>query len=261
MRILVTNDDGINAVGLSILEAIANELAGEDGEVWTVAPESEQSGTGHCVSFVHPFQVIQLTDRRFQTSGKPADCVLAGIHKIMTSPPDLVLAGINRGNNSGENTLYSGTIGAAMEGALQGFRSIAMSQYFSPQTQKLADPFSAARKHGLKLIKKLLNSTPWDGADYGLFLNVNFPPCEACDVKGTRVAFQGYRQGSRFMVYPHVSPSSREYLYIASGKQHSQASPGSDININLANMISVTPMRADLTDYHTLQIMADKVYE
>jgi 5'-nucleotidase len=121
MRILITNDDGIAAPGLKVMEAIARDVAGPDGDVWTVAPAFEQSGVGHCINYTHPTMISELAPQRFAAEGAPADCVLAGLHHVMKDcPPDLVLSGVNRGNNSAENTLYSGTIGAAMEAALQG---------------------------------------------------------------------------------------------------------------------------------------------
>ena len=142
MRILITNDDGINAPGLEVLAEIAAEIAGPEGEVWTVAPAFEQSGVGHCISYAHPTMLAQLGPRRFAAEGSPADCVLAALFDIMVeTPPDLVLSGVNRGNNSGENAMYSGTIGGAMEAALQGLPAIALSQYLGPATAGLDDPF------------------------------------------------------------------------------------------------------------------------
>ena len=133
MRILVTNDDGINAPGLRTLIAIAQEVAGPEGEVWVVAPAFEQSGVGHCISYTHPMMVSKLAEKRYATEGSPADCVLVGIYDVLEGQkPDLILSGVNRGNNSGENTLYSGTLGAAMEGALQGVKAIGLSQFLGP---------------------------------------------------------------------------------------------------------------------------------
>ncbi|MEF9602419.1 5'/3'-nucleotidase SurE, partial [Paracoccus sp. PXZ] len=141
MRILITNDDGINAPGLETLEAIAAEVAGPGGEVWTVAPAFEQSGVAHCISYVHPTLIAELGPRRFAAEGTPADCVLAAIADVMRdNPPDLVLSGVNRGNNSGENVMYSGTVGGAMEAALQGLPAIALSQYMGQRTAALDDP-------------------------------------------------------------------------------------------------------------------------
>lgn len=253
MRILLTNDDGINAPGLIVLEAIAAELAGPDGEVWVVAPAFEQSGVGHCISYTHPFMMTQLDTRRFAAEGSPADCVLVGLHDVMKdNPPDLVLSGVNRGNNSAENTLYSGTIGGAMEAALQGMPAIAMSQYFGPRNRDLDDPFEAAARHGADLIRRILDATPEQSEDYRLFYNVNFPPVSADEVLGTRVVPQGYRRNTRFGVEPHNSPSGRRFLWIKGGDQHQPTAPGTDAAVNLDGYISVTPMRADLTAHDML---------
>ncbi|MGB0426052.1 MAG: 5'/3'-nucleotidase SurE, partial [Paracoccaceae bacterium] len=120
MRILITNDDGINAPGLKALEQIAYELAGDTGEVWVIAPTQERSGVAHCISYTSPILINKISERRYSVDGYPADCVLAGLYHIMPERPDVILSGVNRGNNSAENVLYSGTIGAALEGALQG---------------------------------------------------------------------------------------------------------------------------------------------
>lgn len=142
MRILVTNDDGISAPGLKVAEAIAAELAGPDGEVWVVAPAFEQSGVSHCVSYIRPMRLEKLDERRYAVEGSPADCVLAAIGSILSeTPPDLVISGVNRGHNVADDTLYSGTIGGAMEGALHGIRSVALSQYYGPGS-RLARPHS-----------------------------------------------------------------------------------------------------------------------
>ena len=143
MRILITNDDGINAPGLMVLHDIATRIAG-DGEVWTVAPAFEQSGVGHCISYTKPMMIAELGPRRFAAEGSPADCVLAGLHDVLDGKlPDLVLSGVNRGNNAAENTLYSGTIGGAMEAALQGVPAIALSQFLGPDNYHSANILSS----------------------------------------------------------------------------------------------------------------------
>jgi len=253
MRILITNDDGINAPGLTVLHDIATELAGPKGEVWTVAPAFEQSGVAHCISFTKPMMIAQLGARRFAAEGSPADCVLAGLHDLIDGQkPDLVLSGINRGNNSGENALYSGTIGAALEAALHGMKAIALSQYFGPDNRHLPDPFEAARVHGLAVIKTLLHGGVWQDADYGVFYNVNFPPLPADAVKGSKSVAQGYRRDTRFGVEPHLSPAGRKYLWIKGGPQDVPTSAGTDVWANLAGYTSITPMRADLTAHDAL---------
>ncbi|MDB6454341.1 5'/3'-nucleotidase SurE [Falsirhodobacter sp. 20TX0035] len=253
MRILITNDDGINAPGLAVLAEIAQELAGAEGEVWTVAPAFEQSGVGHAISYTHPTLFAQLGQRSFAAEGSPADCVLAAIHEVFQGQkPDLILSGVNRGNNAGENVLYSGTIGGAMEGALQGVPSIALSQYMGPETRLLEDPFAAARVHGAATIRRLLDRGLWDDVPYRLFYNINFPPCAAADVKGVRVAPQGFRPGPGFSTEPHISPSGKRFLWVRGGEQ-GPAEPGSDVTLNLEGFVTVTPLRCDLTAHDRLR--------
>lgn len=254
MRILITNDDGINAPGLVTLAEIAAEIAGPEGEVWTVAPAFEQSGVAHCISYVHPTLIAELGPRRFAAEGSPADCVLAALGDVMRdNPPDLVLSGVNRGNNSGENVMYSGTIGGAMEAALQGLPAIALSQYMGTRTSTLADPFEAARQHGPRLIRQLLDRGDWTSdADFRLFYNINFPACDAGSVKGVRVAPQGRRSGVRFESEPYHAPNGRRFLWILGGSQTSPATPGSDVDANMQDYISLTPMRPDLTCHASL---------
>lgn len=258
MRILITNDDGINAPGLMVLTEIAETIAGSDSEVWTVAPAFEQSGVGHCISYTHPMMVSQMGDKRYAAEGSPADCVLAGLHDVMNGvPPDLVLSGVNRGNNSAENTLYSGTIGGAMEAALQGIPAIALSQYYGPGNLQAEDSFEAARVYGAEVVRRILAADPPDQNGYRLFYNVNFPPVLADAVKGTRLTPQGIRNGTRFSVEPHSSPSGRRFLWIKGGDQRAPAAPGTDAAENLAGYISVTPMRADLTAHDQITAMQD----
>jgi len=258
MRILITNDDGINAPGLAVLHAIATEIAGPGGEVWTVAPAFEQSGVGHCISYTHPTMLAELGPRRFAAEGSPADCVLAGLYHVMQdAPPDLVLSGVNRGNNAGENVLYSGTIGAAIEAALHGVKAIALSQFYGPQNLSLENPFEAAAQHGAAVIRALLDKAPWDEtADYRLFYNVNFPALPAAAVKGSRVAAQGFRRYAGFRVEPHVSPTGRQFMWIKGGEQARPTLPGTDVTANVEGYIAVTPLRCDLTAHDRLADLA-----
>ncbi|MEE9388908.1 MAG: 5'/3'-nucleotidase SurE [Paracoccaceae bacterium] len=255
MKILVTNDDGINAPGLVTLERIAQEIAGPDGQVWTVAPAFEQSGVGHCISYTKPMMIAQISDRRFAAEGSPADCVLAALCDILPERPDLVLSGINRGNNAAENTLYSGTIGAAIEAALQGLPAIALSQFMGPDNCDLDDPFEAAAATGADLIRHMLENAIWDKADYRLFYNVNFPPLPAAKVKGHRVVAQGFRRETFFGVDARQSPTGRKYLWIKGGPQHLPTGPNTDVTANLDGYTSITPMRCDLTAHDTLKTL------
>lgn len=253
MRILITNDDGINAPGLEVLEAIAAEIAGPDGEVWIVAPAFEQSGVGHCISYTHPTMLSKFGDRRFATEGSPADCVLAALYQVMKdTPPDLVLSGVNRGNNAAENVLYSGTIGATMEAALQGLPAIALSQFYGPENNALDNPFEAAVVHGAECVRRILKDGIWDKEDYRIFYNVNFPPIPANAVKGFRVTTQGWRKETNMGVEGHKSPSGRMFLWVKGGPQHHPTGEGTDVTANLEGYVSITPLRADLTAHDTM---------
>ncbi len=253
MRILITNDDGINAPGLKVMHAIARVVAGEAGEVWTVAPAFEKSGVAHCINYAHPTMIAQLSPMGFAAEGAPADCVLAGVHEVMAdAPPDLILSGVNRGNNSAENTVYSGTIGAAMEGALQGIRSVALSQYFGPGNVALDDPFEAAVQHGADLVRNLYDKGIWGGDGYQTFYNVNFPPVAGAEVKGVQVVRQGLRPSGGFGIESHMPPNGRKYLWIKGNPQNVESGPGTDGTVNLDGYISVTPMRCDLTAHDLL---------
>jgi len=262
MRILITNDDGINAPGLAVLHAIASQIAGPTGEVWTVAPAFEQSGVGHCISYTHPTMIAELGPRRFAAEGSPADCVLAGIYDVMgAGAPDLVLSGVNRGNNAAENVLYSGTIGGAMEAALQGLPAIALSQFFGPGNVLLSDPFEAAVAHGATTVQWLLDHAHWDQQDYRLFYNINFPPVSAANVGGLAVTTQGFRRSTKFGVEAQISPSGRRFLWITGGPQDERTGPGTDAQANLDGLISVTPMRADLTAHDAIDALRRKIGE
>lgn len=258
MRILITNDDGINAPGLKTLETMAQQLAGPNGQVWVVAPAFEQSGVGHCISYAHPSMITEFSPRRYAVEGSPADCVMACLHDVMDEKPDLILSGVNRGNNAGENAMYSGTIGGAMEGALQGVKSIALSQFFGPANAKLSDPFESAATHGTALVQGLLEHADWDeGSDYPLFYNINFPPCSAADTKGAQASRQGRRPTSGFGMEGQISPTGRRFLWVRGSEQAVETGPGTDVSINLAGHISVTPMRADLTSKNDIDTLND----
>ncbi len=248
MRILITNDDGISAQGLKVAEAIGAELAGPDGEVWVVAPAFEQSGVGHCISYIRPMRIEQLGPRRFAVEGSPADCVLAGLHDVMKgAPPDLILSGVNWGHNVAEDTLYSGTLGGAMEGALQNHRAIGLSQYMGPRNSPLADIFEAATQHGARVIRQILDLGIWEDRRYGVFYNVNFPPVPGADVRGVKATRQGHRPGVPFGVEKQVSPNRRTYLWLTHTTGNEAADPGTDARETAEGFVTVTPLRADLT--------------
>ncbi len=145
MRILLTNDDGIHAPGFEVLERIARQFS---DDIWMVAPAEEQSGAGHSLTLNQPVRLRQYSERRFAVSGTPTDSVMMALRKVMPAAPDLILSGVNRGANLGDDVTYSGTVSAAVEGALAGIRSIALSQVYSREGLGDAVPFAAAEAWG-----------------------------------------------------------------------------------------------------------------
>ncbi|MFV0475143.1 MAG: 5'/3'-nucleotidase SurE [Pikeienuella sp.] len=247
MRILIVNDDGINAPGLKVAEEIAAGVAGPEGEIWVVAPEVERSGASHCVSYTSPMRVTQLGPRRFCIEGNPADCAIAGIVKLLPEAPDLLLSGVNRGHNVAEDAVYSGTIAAAKEGAIQGVRAIALSQYFDSGPGAPSDLFAAAREKGAETVRKVM-SLP-TGPD--VFYNVNFPAVSPAGVRGFTLAPQG-RRGGAFQVQETIAPNNRRYFWLAHGGRNQDAGPGADCTLCATGWITATPMQPDLTSHAVL---------
>ena len=159
---------------------------------------------------------------------------------------------VNRGNNSAENALYSGTLGGAMEAALQGLTAVALSQYLGPHNIEIDNPFEAAEVHGGALLRKILAAQPDEQQDYRLFYNVNFPPISAQDTGEIKVTRQGRREGAGFGVEAQISPSGRRFLWVTGSAQNVETGAGTDVSANLAGSISITPMRADLTAHDAL---------
>ena len=170
MRILLTNDDGIHAEGLAVLERIARQLS---DDVWIVAPETDQSGLAHSLTLSEPLRLRKISEKHFALRGTPTDCVIMGIREILPEKPDLVLSGVNDGANMADDVTYSGTIAGAIEGTLQGVRSFALSQAVRRENGRFA-PWEVAESFAPDLIRKLSDVELPDGT----FLNLNFPNCE-----------------------------------------------------------------------------------
>ncbi len=241
MRILLTNDDGYYAPGLAVLERIAASLS---DDVWVCAPAEEQSGAGHSLTLGHPVRARQHGPRRWSVRGTPTDAVMLAVGKLLPGPPDLVLSGVNRGANLGDDITYSGTVSAAMEGALAGFRAIALSQVYAREGMADAVPFGAAEEWGERVLRPLL-ATPQPPRSV---INVNFPALPADDVRGIRVCRQGFHDYSRGSIVTGTDP--RGYPYYWFGLHPVEQSPGhdSDLEAIADGYISVTPLQLDLTD-------------
>ena len=240
MRILLTNDDGINAPGLDVLERIARKLS---DDIWICAPSEEQSGAGHSLTLTRPIRVHQHAERRFSVTGTPTDSVTMALKKLMPQPPDLILSGVNRGANLGDDVTYSGTVSAAIEGALAGIRSIALSQVYSKEGMADTVPFDAAEAWGERVLRPLID-VPFAPRT---MINVNFPPLPAAGVKGVRVARQGFHDYARGSVVEGTDP--RGYRYYWFGLYGVEHTPGHDSDLEAidAGYVSVTPLQLDLT--------------
>ncbi|MFZ1564398.1 5'/3'-nucleotidase SurE, partial [Sphingorhabdus sp.] len=177
MRILLTNDDGVHAPGLKVLEKIAREFS---DDIWIVAPGEENSGAGHSLTLTRPVRIREHGHQHYSVSGTPTDSVMMALGVIMKDArPDVVLSGVNRGANLGDDITYSGTVSAAMEGALAGVRAIALSQVYSREGMADAVPFAAAESWGAKVLAPLI---AMEFAPRTL-VNVNFPPIPGHEVK------------------------------------------------------------------------------
>jgi 5'-nucleotidase len=250
MRILVTNDDGIHAPGLDACEEIARTLG---GEVWVVAPETDQSGVSHSLSLNDPLRLRQAGERRFAVKGTPTDCVIMGVRHIMPEKPDLVLSGVNRGRNAAEDVTYSGTVAGAMEGTVLGIPSFALSQAYSCSTRRLP-PWHTAVAHAPDVIRRVLEA----GIPKDVLVNVNFPDCAPDEVAGIAVAVQGKRDQELLRIDARHDGRGNPYFWIAFGRGGIVgAAPGSDLAALNENRIAVTPLRLDLTDEPFMTRLAD----
>lgn len=252
MRILVTNDDGINAPGLHALRQIAEEIAGKDGQVWVSAPETNQSGTGHSLSLNEPIRMREVSERVYAVRGTPTDSVLMGVHHVLRSEmPDLVLSGVNRGANLAEDVTYSGTIAGAFEGTQLGIRSIALSLAYgmksSPETMRWETPIA----HGPALVRRLL-AVDWP---QGVLMNVNFPDCAPDKVISIDVTEQGRRDINPLGVEERHDTWGVPYYWLGFARRRSNPREGTDLWSVYNDRISVTPLSMNMTD----RVMQEKL--
>ncbi len=243
MRILISNDDGINAPGLACLETIAGELS---DDVWVVAPETEQSGKGHAVSLRTPVRLRQLGERRFAVDGTPGDCVMMGLRHVLDRPADLVLSGVNRGCNVADDVTYSGTVAAAMEATLLGVPAMAFSQDY----RKRLVHWDTARSHGPDIVRRLLDT----GWPEGVLINVNFPAVEPGDVAGVAVCRQGQHDFSKQKPVKRSDPFGYDYYWMAGwGLDLEATKAGTDLRALAEGRVAVTPISLDMTDNQTME--------
>ncbi|HTT11352.1 MAG TPA: 5'/3'-nucleotidase SurE [Burkholderiaceae bacterium] len=237
-RVLLTNDDGIDAPGLAVLEEVAATLA---REVWVVAPEHDQSGTSHSISLHAPLRFSRHGERRFGVGGTPGDCVVMAVRYLMLeAPPALVLAGVNRGANLGVETVFSGTVGAAMAGMLLGVPSIALSQVF---TDRSAVRWETARAHAPGVIRRLLAA----GWSEQACLNVNFPDVAPEATGPLTLTRQGLGLVKRIDVVARTDPRGFDYHWLKFHRAARHEAPDTEAAVVARGGISVTPLQFERT--------------
>jgi 5'-nucleotidase len=249
MRILVTNDDGINAPGLKVLADIARSFS---DDVWVVAPDSNQSGASHSLTLHEPLRCEPVGDKRYAVSGTPTDCVIMGVrHLLLDHPPDLILSGVNKGANLAEDVTYSGTIAGAIEGSQLGVRSIAMS---------LAYGFDGSgRVHwetplalGPGIVGRLL-AEDWNPA---VLMNVNFPDAAPEQVGGVTITVQGKRDQNLLHIDERFDTWGTPYYWFGFERKESTPIEGTDLWAITKGLISITPLVPNLTHLPEMESLA-----
>jgi 5'-nucleotidase len=250
MRILLTNDDGIDAPGLEVLHGIAKQLS---DDIWISAPDTNKSGAGHSLSLNEPLRMRQVSERSFAVRGTPTDSVIMGVRHILKDigKPDLILSGVNRGGNLAEDVTYSGTIAGAFEGTVIGIRSIAMSQAFGTQSRNNLQ-WDTAAKHGAGIVKTLLD-LEWPP---GVLMNVNFPDQAPDEVKGIMATRQGKRDLGLLSVDARHDPWTTPYYWLSFEQRRSVTTLGTDLWAIYNGYISVTALSMNLTDTATNEKIA-----
>ena len=240
MKILVTNDDGIETEGIRALSTALSEI----GEVTVIAPRTEQSAVSRSITFRSPLRVerweLPLAGS-YAVSGTPSDCVFLALHHLLGEPPDLLVSGINTGPNMGDDVLYSGTVAGAMEGALNGIRSIAIS--VGSHRDQRYDTAS-------RWLVNFLNEQIWE-LPAKTCLNINVPCLDLSALKGWRYTFQGHTHYAQKVV-KRTDPWGREYYWLGGEVPAGAPDEGSDIKAVLDGFVSVTPLGLDLTNHSYL---------
>jgi 5'-nucleotidase len=240
MRILITNDDGINSPGLTALERIARNFT---DDVWVVAPELDQSGLSHSLSLNDPLRLRKIGDKHYAVRGTPSDCVIMAIRRLLADKkPDLVLSGVNSGANMAEDLTYSGTVAGAIEGTLLGVNSIAVSQAYTDANDQRVVPWETAETHAPDIIRRVLEF----GFPDGVFYNLNFPNCAPDKVGGIAITHQG-KLAHALHIDERRDGRNLPYYWLMYRRAPTAAGPGSDVEAVESGMISLTPLRIDMT--------------
>ena len=248
MRILLTNDDGVHAPGLAVLEAIARELS---DDVWVCAPAEENSGAGHSLTLHMPVRLVEHGRHRFSVTGTPTDAVNLALRKLFAEKaPDLIISGVNNGENLADDVTYSGTISAAMEGALAGIPAVAMSQAL----RDAGHGFAAAEAWAAQVLAPLLDLQMAKRT----VVNINFPALAAADVRGIRVVRQGFHDYARGSLVEGTDPRGRPYYWFGLHDIEHTLDHGTDLEAVNEGFIAITPLQLDLTHHASIGNLAER---
>lgn len=248
MRILLTNDDGIQAPGMAVLEAIAAKLS---DDVWVCAPAEENSGAGHSLTLHMPVRLVEHGRQRFAVTGTPTDAVNLALRKLFADKaPDLVISGINNGENLADDVTYSGTISAAMEAALAGIPAVAMSQAL----RDAGHGFAAAEAWAAQVLAPLLDLQMAKRT----VVNVNFPALPAAEVRGIRVVRQGFHDYARGSLVEGTDPRGRAYYWFGLEDVEHTLDHGTDLEAVDDGYIAITPLQLDLTHHASIGNLAER---
>jgi 5'-nucleotidase len=238
MRILVTNDDGIHSLGLTVLAKALSRV----GEVWVVAPDRERTAVAHSVTLHKPLRVHQLGTRIYAVNGTPVDCVNLAVLKVMSAPPDLLVAGINKGVNLGDDVLYSGTVSAAMEGTILGVPSMAVSQEGQEHFY-----FDAGARYAVRIARLILK----EGLPDETLVNLNIPNRPFGSITGVRVTCLSRRRFDNPII-EKIDPHGRTYYWIAGTRVSWSRSKDADHEALEQGAVSLTPIHLDTTNHGVL---------
>lgn len=239
-RILITNDDGIHAEGIIALEEAVREL----GDVYVVAPVSEQSGAAHSLTLARPLRIRQIDERHWTVDGTPTDCVTLALNRILPPEvrPHICVSGINHGANLGDDATYSGTVAGALEATILGVPGLAFS-LVANRDQNFAESIKVATEVTRKALAQ--------GIPDGTLLNVNVPKGVPLGIRATK---QGFKT-ARPVISEHIDPRGKLYYWIGEERVGFRAEGGTDFEAIDEGYVSVTPMRSDLTNHSALEIM------
>lgn len=249
MRVLVSNDDGVDAPGI---RGLAERLAAV-GQVTVVAPDRDRSGASNSLTLDAPLRVSKMEDGRYRVAGTPTDCVHLALAGLLEHEPDIVVSGINNSANLGDDVIYSGTVSAAMEGALAGVRSIALSQAYSREGMGDTVPFAAAEAWAERVLGPLLQFE----TEPRTLINVNFPAIPPEDVKGIRVVRQGLRDYGRLRIVQRTDPRGYDYYWFGLGPMVETPGHSTDLEAVADGYVSVSPLHLDLTHEPSLEALVD----